>query len=83
MQDNNDAVHHGVVAALLPLSPTTDRPYTDTSIRRWLDEGVLRACYPKGRRGVHALRADVELLAERLRVRDQGLPHPAAGEVVG
>ena len=75
---NNEAVHHGEVAALLPPSPTTGRPYTTTSIRRWIDEGVLRACYPKGRRGVHVVRADVERLAEHLRVRDQGLPRPGA-----
>ena len=75
--DDNVPVHHGEVAALLPVSPITGRPYTGTSIRRWLDEGVLRACYPHGPRGVYAVRADVDRLAEHLRVRDQGLPRPA------
>ena len=80
-QADGNAVHHTEVAVLLPLSPSTGRLYTTQTVRRWLDEGVLRTCHPPARRGVHAVRADVERLAERLRVRDQGLPHPARDQV--
>ena len=75
---NNEAVHHGEVAALLPPSPMTGRPYTGTSVRRWIEAGVLRSCRPEGRRGLHVVRADVKRLAKHLRTRK--LPRPGADQ---